>query len=104
MQTELSIVHSQLLNRRLAIASAVHGSHQVRYMAQLQPAYSNNSSASTDRVDARSFPASFHILGDAEPPSKDFEPLQLLQPSQDEEVEETSHSTVALGNEAVDPK
>ncbi|XP_009417378.2 LOB domain-containing protein 20 [Musa acuminata AAA Group] len=102
LQAELSMVHSQLLNTRLAVASVLRASHRAQHMAALQPAYSNNSSASRDMVDVGSFPESLD-LGDTDPASRDLEPLQLLQQSQDEE-EDASHDSVAFRNEPFVPK
>lgn len=97
LQTELSIVQSHLINSRLAAASTLHGSQQMQHNAVLQPAYSNTSAVS-NAVDFSSFPSSDLDLADASLPSRgSFEPMQLSQPSQDDDEEE-SQNPVAFAN------
>ncbi|KAK9951697.1 hypothetical protein M0R45_007133 [Rubus argutus] len=61
LQTELAMVQTQLINSRLAFANALQSSQQ-QNMAMLQPAYSNNSSASTNLINMSSFTSDFHDL------------------------------------------
>ncbi|KAF5177860.1 Lob domain-containing protein [Thalictrum thalictroides] len=72
LQTELSIVQTQLINSRLAVAI-------------LQPAYSNNSSASNNLVNLGSFPPNFDLVAETTPSSLSFRPTGVSGQSQDDE-------------------
>lgn len=90
---ELSVVQTQLMNSRLAIANALQVQQQQQQQQQqpniavLQPAYSNNSVTSNNLVNISTFPSSFDLT-DTAPSSRSFEPLQITQPLQDEEEDE----------------
>ncbi|PRQ45858.1 putative transcription factor AS2-LOB family [Rosa chinensis] len=94
LQTELAMVQTQLINSRFAFANAIQSSQQhqeqQQNMALLQPAYSNNSSASTNPINMRSFTSNFNhdLAAETAPCSHSLEPLLLSRPSQDEEEDE----------------
>lgn len=83
MQGELAIVQSQLMNSRFAYASTQQ--QQPSINVAMQPAYSNNSSASTNLMNISRFDPSFDLAMETVPSSHSFEPLQLSLLSQDEE-------------------
>lgn len=85
LQAELSVVQTQLINSRFAMANALQQQHHV---AMLQPAYSNNSSASTNFINMSSFTSNFDLVTDTAPSSHSMEPLHISQPSHDEEEDE----------------
>ncbi|XP_050387920.1 LOB domain-containing protein 20 [Argentina anserina] len=96
LQTELAMVQTQLINSRFAFANAIQSSQQQHHEQQqnmelLQPAYSNNSSASTNLINMSSFTSNFHNLAaETAPCSHSLEPLLLSRPSQDEDDEQQS--------------
>lgn len=96
---ELSAVQAQLINSRLAMASALQQQQQQQQnTAVLQPAYSNNSATSNNLVNMSTFPSSFDLT-DTTPSSRSFEPLQITQPLQDEdEEEEESRNPIVLAD------
>ncbi|KAK7860865.1 lob domain-containing protein 20 [Quercus suber] len=73
---------------------------QRQNIAVLQPAYSNNSSASNNLISMSAFTSNFDIVAETAPSPHSLEPLQLSRPSQDEEEdEEESHIPHVFGNE-----
>ncbi|KAF8403457.1 hypothetical protein HHK36_011561 [Tetracentron sinense] len=102
LQTELSIVQTQLINSRFAFANAIQSSQQQpqqQPITVLQPAYSNNSSASNNLVNL-SFPSNFNLTADTAPSSCSLDPLQLSRPLQDEdEDEEESRKSAVFANQ-----
>ncbi|XP_058085304.1 LOB domain-containing protein 20 [Magnolia sinica] len=103
LQTELSIVQTQLINSRFMVANALQSSQQ-QHIAVLQPAYSNNSSASTNLNNLSNFPSNFDIV-EAVPSSRSFDPLQLSRPSQEEDDdEEESQNPVVFVEEILQRK
>ncbi|KAJ9179875.1 hypothetical protein P3X46_008189 [Hevea brasiliensis] len=95
LQAELAMVQSQLINSRFAMANFLQNPQQQQQqhqqqqqVAMLQPAYSNNSSASTNLIHMSSFTSNFDIVTDTAPSSHSLEPLQLSRPSHDEEDDE----------------
>ncbi|KAB2607673.1 LOB domain-containing protein 20-like [Pyrus ussuriensis x Pyrus communis] len=90
LQAELATVQTQLINSRFAFANALQitSQQQQQNMAlMLQPAYSNNTSTSTNLINMSSLTSNLDI--DAAPSSQSFmEPLQLSRPSQDDEDDE----------------
>ncbi|CAB4285877.1 unnamed protein product [Prunus armeniaca] len=103
LQAELAMVQTQLINSRFAFANALQISSQQRQQQQqqqqqheqqqnmalmLQPAYSNNSSASTNLINMCSFTSNFDLAADTAPSSQSLDPLQLSRPSQDDEDDE----------------
>lgn len=100
LQAELTMVQAQLMNSRLAVANAFQNPNsQQHQMGVLQPAYSNNSTASNNLINVGSFTSNFDIASQAAPSSHGLEPLQLSQPSQDEdEDEEESQNPVMFNN------
>ncbi|PQQ19863.1 LOB domain-containing protein 20 [Prunus yedoensis var. nudiflora] len=103
LQAELATVQTQLINSRFAFANALQISSQQRQQQQqqqqqheqqqnmalmLQPAYSNNSSASTNLINMCSFTSNFDLAAKTAPSSQSLDPLQLSRPSQDEEDDE----------------
>ncbi|KAL6335955.1 hypothetical protein AAG906_003580 [Vitis piasezkii] len=103
LQAELAMVQAQLINSRFAVANAFQNSQQQQQQHQiavLQPAYSNNSTASNNLINVGSFTSNFDIASETAPSSHSLEPLQLSQPSQDEdEDEEESQNPVMFSNE-----
>ncbi|KAJ6975000.1 LOB domain-containing protein 20 [Populus alba x Populus x berolinensis] len=85
LQAELSMVQTQLINSRFAMANALQQQHHV---AMLQPAYSNNSSASTNFINMSCFTSNFDLVTDTAPSSHSMEHLHISQPSHDEEEDE----------------
>ncbi|KAK1296497.1 LOB domain-containing protein 20 [Acorus calamus] len=85
LQAELSMVQTQLINSRLAAATTLQRHHAT---ALIQPEYSNTSSASNNLASLGEFPLSFDLVDVGPPTTLVFEPLQLSQPSQDNEEEE----------------
>lgn len=108
LQAELSMVQSQLLSSRLAVANALQSSQQQQQVAVLQPAYSNNSSASNNLVNLTStFPSNFDLTGETVPSgsliNKTFQ--QSVPPIQDEEEdEEESRHPVIFTNQILNRK
>ena len=98
MQGELSMVQNQLINSRFAFANVLQSTqqhHQQQHQqpnyinVALQPAYSNNSSASTNLMNMSSFNnPGFDLAMEAAPSPHSFEPLQFSRLSQDEENDE----------------
>ncbi|OAY44483.1 LOB domain-containing protein 20 [Manihot esculenta] len=88
LQAELAMVQTQLINSRFIMANVLQNSQQQQHMAMLQPAYSNNSSASTNLIHMSSFTSNFDLVTDTAPSSHSLDPLQLSRPSLDEEDEE----------------
>ncbi|PON34406.1 Lateral organ boundaries domain containing protein [Parasponia andersonii] len=99
LQSELAMVQNQLMSSRFAFANALQSSQQQQHPQQLQqhtvgvlqPAYSNNSSASNNLINMTSFTSNFDLAAataDTTPSSHSLEPLQLSRPSHDEEDDE----------------
>jgi hypothetical protein len=108
LQAELAMVQTQLINNRFAFANAFQNSQQTQQhqqqqhqnIAVLQPAYSNNSSASNNLISMSGFTSNFDLVANTTPSSHSLEPLQLSQPSHDEEEdEEESRIPHVFGNE-----
>ena len=97
------MVQTQLINSRFAFANSLQNSQQQQQrqnIAVLQPAYSNNSSASNNLISMSAFTSNFDIVAETAPSPHSLEPLQLSRPSQDEEEdEEESHIPHVFGNE-----
>ncbi|RDY13813.1 LOB domain-containing protein 20, partial [Mucuna pruriens] len=99
LQAELAMLQSQLMNSRFAYASALHSTQQLQQpnmnAAALQPAYSNNSCASTNLMNLGSFNNNpgFDLAMDTTPSSHTLEPLQLSRLSQYEEEDEEESRT-----------
>ncbi|OVA00894.1 hypothetical protein BVC80_9081g56 [Macleaya cordata] len=101
LQAELSMVQAQLINSRLAVANALQTSQQQQQIAVLQPAYSNNSSASNNLVNlTSSYPSNFDLTGETGASSRSLinKPLQHSGPSvqddEDEDEEESRHPVI----------
>lgn len=99
LQAELAMVQTQLINSRFAMANVLENSqqqqqqqqqlhHQHQQVSLLQPAYSNNSSASTNLINMSNFTSNFELVTDTAPSSHSLEPLHLSRPSHDEEDDE----------------
>lgn len=92
LQSELAMVQTQLINSRFAMANILQSSQQQQqqqqHVAMLQPAYSKNSSASTNLINMSCFTSNFDLVTDTAPSSHSMEPLQLSRPSHDEEGDE----------------
>ncbi|KAK3043011.1 hypothetical protein RJ639_002579 [Escallonia herrerae] len=100
LQAELAVVQNQLISGRFAVANALQNSQQQQHIGMMQPAYSNNSSASNNLVNMSSFNSGLALADKSIPPSQSFEPLQLSRPSQDEEEdEEESQNRAAFANQ-----
>ncbi|KAI3988504.1 hypothetical protein MKX01_026318 [Papaver californicum] len=108
LQAELSMVQSQLISSRLAVANALQSSQQQQQIAVLQPAYSNNSSASNNLVNlTSSYPSNFDLTGETVPSgsliNKTFQ--QSVPSIQDEEEdEEESRHPIIFTNQIVNKK
>ncbi|PNX98210.1 LOB domain-containing protein 20-like [Trifolium pratense] len=95
MQAEVSMMHSQLMNRRYAYASAHQTTHhqqqhqilqQPNFNVSVQPAYSNNSSASTNNfMNMNSFNPGFDLTMETARSSQSLEPFQNSRMSHYEE-------------------
>ncbi|KAK2983737.1 hypothetical protein RJ640_024090 [Escallonia rubra] len=100
LQAELEVVQNQLISGRFAVANVLQNSQQQQHIGMMQPAYSNNSSASNNLVNMSSFNSGLDLPDKCMPPSQSFEPLQLSRPSQDEEEdEEESQNPAAFANQ-----
>ncbi|XP_002525698.2 LOB domain-containing protein 20 [Ricinus communis] len=89
LQAELTMVQTQLINSRFAMANVLQNSQQQQqHIAMLQPAYSNNSSASTNLINMSSFTSNFDLVTDTAPSSLSLDPIQLSRPSQEDEEDE----------------
>ncbi|GAV88744.1 DUF260 domain-containing protein, partial [Cephalotus follicularis] len=106
LQAELSMVQTQLMNSRFAMANALHGSQQQQQQQQqvgfLQPAYSNNSTASNDLINMGSYTSNFDlVVAETAPSSHSMEPFQHLSHAvhEDEEDEQESRIPVMFPNE-----
>jgi hypothetical protein len=92
MQAEVSMMQSQLINRRYAFASALQTIHQQQYQmlqkpnfnVSVQPAYSNNSSTSTNNF-MNNFNPGFDLTMETAPSSHSLEPFQNSRLSHYEE-------------------
>ncbi|KAL5547223.1 hypothetical protein UlMin_006910 [Ulmus minor] len=98
LQSELVMVQNQLINSRFVFANTLQTSHQPlqqqfqqHNIGVLQPAYSNNSSASNNLINMSNFTSSFDLAAETTAPSpQSLEPRHLSRPSHDEEDEEES--------------
>ncbi|XP_052186426.1 LOB domain-containing protein 20-like [Diospyros lotus] len=106
LQAELAMVQNQLMNSRLAVANAMQSSQQQQQqMTVLQPAFSNNSSASNTLVNMSNFNSSFDLTAETAPSGHNFEPHQLSKRCQDDEdEEEESQNLVAFANQMLHPR
>ncbi|KAF9595721.1 hypothetical protein IFM89_003463 [Coptis chinensis] len=111
LQAELSIVQTQLINSRQAVANALQNSQQQQqqqhhhHISVLQPAYSNNSSTSNNLANLSTFPSNFDIQTDTPPTSRSFRPTGHSGPTQDEdEDEEDSRNPVIYTNQILPGK
>ncbi|CAK7341527.1 unnamed protein product [Dovyalis caffra] len=108
LQAELSMVQTQLINSRFAMANVLQNvnsqqQQQQHHVAMPQPAYSNNSSASTNFINMSSFTSNFDLVTDNAPSSHSMEPLHIPHPSHDEEEdeEESQLPRVIFANEVL---
>ena len=97
MQAELAMLQTQLMNSRFAYASALQTTQLQQpnmNTGALQPAYSNNSCASTNLLNLSTFNnnPSFVLEMDTAP-SSSLEPLQLTRLSQCKEEDEEENKT-----------
>ncbi|KAH7856271.1 hypothetical protein Vadar_034751 [Vaccinium darrowii] len=112
LQAELAMVHTQLLNSRLAAANAFqstqhyqHQHQQNHNIAVLQPAYSNNSSSSHHLLNTNTtsnFNSNFNLMSGetGAPSSHSYEPLPVARPPQgEEEDEDESRDPVAFAHQ-----
>ncbi|XP_059428804.1 LOB domain-containing protein 20 [Corylus avellana] len=99
LQGELGMVQTQLINSRFAYTNIIQNSQQQQQqqhqnIAVLQPAFSNNSSASNNLISMSAFTQDFDLAGDAAPSSHSIEPLQLSRPSLQDEDEDEEESRI----------
>ncbi|XP_022147803.1 LOB domain-containing protein 20 [Momordica charantia] len=96
LQAELAAVQTQLINSRLAFATAIQNS-QPPQVGVLQPAYSNNSSVSVsasastsahNAINLSSFTSNYDLPTETAPSSHQLEPLHLPHRSIEEEEDE----------------
>ncbi|GAU44235.1 hypothetical protein TSUD_139280 [Trifolium subterraneum] len=77
MQAEVSMMQTELINRRHAGANALQTTHQEQHQMLQQPAYSNNSYASTNNfMDMNNFNPGFDLTMETAPSSHGLEPFQ----------------------------
>jgi hypothetical protein len=104
MQAEVSMIQSQLINRRYAFASALQTIHQQQYQmlqrpnfnVSVQPAYSNNSSASTNNF-MNNFNPGFDLTMEMAPSSHSIEPFQNSRLSHyKEDDQQRKHESASL--------
>lgn len=104
LQAELAMLQTQLMNSRFAYASALQTTQLQQpnmNAGALQPAYSNNSCASTNLLNLSSFNnnTGFDLEMDTAPSSSSLEPLQLTRlPLCKEEDEEESKTQQAFNH------
>ncbi|KAL1821161.1 hypothetical protein ACET3Z_016030 [Daucus carota] len=111
LKAELALVQTQLINSQVAVANAFQSAqqqqqqHQHHNISIMQPAYSNNSSASNNFINLRSFNPGLDLVGETTvPTTQSFEPLQLSQPPQDELEEDGDEShdpSLAVANQMI---
>ncbi|KAK8689051.1 hypothetical protein V6N13_087782 [Hibiscus sabdariffa] len=103
LQAELAMVQNQLINSRFAMANALQSSPQQQQQQQhhqqheqhisyLQPAYSNNSSASNNLINISHYASNFELVAETTTPapnsSQSMDHLQLSMPCHDDEDDE----------------
>ncbi|TKY46317.1 LOB domain-containing protein 20 [Spatholobus suberectus] len=98
LQAELAMLQTQLMNSRFAYASALQTTQLQQpnmNAAALQPAYSNNSCASTNLMNLSSFNNNpgFDLAMETAPSSHSLDPVQLSRLSQYEEEDEEESRT-----------
>ncbi|CAJ2637301.1 LOB domain-containing protein 20-like [Trifolium pratense] len=83
MQAEVSIMQTELINRRFAGANALQTTHQEQHQTlqqpnfNVQPAYSNNSYAATNNfMNMNNFNPGFDLTMETAPSSHGLEPFQ----------------------------
>jgi hypothetical protein len=83
MQAEVSIMQTELKNRRFGGANALQTTHQEQHQMlrqpnfNMQPAYSNNSYASTNNfMNMNNFNPGFDLTMETPPSSHDLDPFQ----------------------------
>lgn len=108
LQGELAMVQAQLVNSRLAVANALQSSQQQQQQTQIslmmQPAYSNNSSASNNLVNMNGFVGNFEFNAEGDPSSQSLEPFGFsTQLRQYEEEEEESQNPTVLASPIIQP-
>ncbi|XP_074370784.1 LOB domain-containing protein 20 [Apium graveolens] len=112
LKAELALVQTQLINSQVAVANAFQSAqqqqqqqHHHQNISIMQPAYSNNSSASNNFINLRSFNSGLDLVGEATVPNtQSFEPIQLPQPSHDELEEDGDEShdpSLAVANQMI---
>ncbi|KAK9041477.1 hypothetical protein V6N11_016577 [Hibiscus sabdariffa] len=103
LQAELAMVQNQLINSRSAMANALQSSPQQQHqhhhqqqheqhIAYLQPAYSNNSSASNNLINISNYASNFELVAETTTPapnsSQSMDHLQLSIPCHDDDDDE----------------
>lgn len=111
LKAELALVQTQLINSQVAVANAFQSAqqqqqqHHHQNISIMQPAYSNNSSASNNFINLRSFNSGLDLVGETTVPNtQSFEPIQLPRPSQDELEEDGDEShdpSLAVANQMI---
>lgn len=107
LQAELAMMQTQVINSRFAYASAHQSTQQQQLLHQpdfnvaaMQPAYSNNSSASTTNLmNMSNFNPGFDLAMATVPSSHSLEPLQYSQLPQYEEDDEESKTPGVFNND-----
>ncbi|XP_027357201.1 LOB domain-containing protein 20 [Abrus precatorius] len=103
LQAEVAMLQNQLMNNRFAYANALQSTQLQQpniNATTMQPAYSNNSSASTNLMNMSNFNNNpgFNLAMDTAPSSHSLEPLQLSRLSQYEEEDEEESRTHLVFN------
>ncbi|KAE8718708.1 LOB domain-containing protein 20 [Hibiscus syriacus] len=105
LQAELAMVQSQLINSRFAMANALQNSQQQQqqheqHITLLQPAYSNNSSASNNLINISNFASNFEFVAEtthtAPNSSQSMDHLHLSMPCHDDEDDEQDSRIPAM--------
>ncbi|XVF30734.1 hypothetical protein REPUB_Repub16aG0084000 [Reevesia pubescens] len=105
LQAELAMVQNQLINSRFAMANALQSSQQNQqqqqhrqHIAMLQPAYSNNSSASNNLINISNFASNFDLVAETTAPnsSQSMDHFPLSRPCHDDEEDEEDSQIPAI--------
>ena len=101
LQAEPAMVQNQLINSRFAIANALQSQQQPQHeqnIALLQPAYTNNSSASNNLINISNFTSNFNLVAETTAPnsSQSIDHLPLARPCHDDEDDEEDSRIPAI--------
>ncbi|KAF1877466.1 hypothetical protein Lal_00040182 [Lupinus albus] len=107
LQAEVAMTQTQLTNSRYAYATTFQTQHQQLQQPNMnltmQPAYSNNSSASTNFMNMGNFNPGFDLAMGTAPSSHSLDPLHLSQMSHYEEEDEEESKIPQIFNQDIGP-